>query len=407
MAGFVVRPALEADLEELAEIHACAYPEPGGIDHHARRLTHSAFGGLECVRVAERNGKIAGHASLYPLEVWLGGRRVPVGGIGSIAVAPEARRQGVAGALLDALHAEIAARGGAFALLYPFQQRFYGRHGYAAVSPLLRLTVAIDAIGLPPAVGQTDDGFTTVRVEGSRVHEARALYEAVGERTSGRVVRSESRWMKLFAREHRHWMGVVSRAGRLEGFLSFSYDDRSDRREQVLVVYELTAGDMAATRALLGACANQRDQIADVVLTIPYGDPLVLAFVDAPGSRVDPDDADVLGTLATGPMVRIVDLVRALTARGYADDGELTFSFSDGTSPRPVRLSVRDNIVLAAPADTKPNIELASPTLASMLAAGLRPIEAAELGLVRADDAALRLAERMFAGPRFQCLDPF
>jgi predicted acetyltransferase len=402
MDGVVVRPALEADLEDLAEIHACAYPEPGGNDLHARRLTHNAFGGLECVRAAQRDCTVVGLAALYPLEVWLGGRRVPAFGIGSLAVAPEARRQGVARTMLGALHAEIASKAGALALLYPFQQRFYARHGYGPTSPLVTLRIAVDAIARLPSIGAA---YTTVRLEGARVHEARALYETVGPRTSGRVVRAESRWLKLFAREHRHWLGVVSEQGRLEGYMSFSYEGRSS--DQAFVVHELTAADSASRGALLRACASQRDQIADVVFTIPYGDPLALAFEDATGTRVDSDVSDPIGTLSAGPMVRIVDPGRALGARGYASDGELTFACTDETTLQPVRLSVRENTARAAHVNASPDVELSSATLASIVAAGMSPVEAAELGLLHAKPAALRLAEQMFAGPRFQCLDPF
>jgi hypothetical protein len=37
----------------------------------------------------------------------------------------------------------------------------------------------------------------------------------------------------------------------------------------------------------------------------------------------------------------------------------------------------------------------------------MRPSDAVELGLARADAAALAAADALFAGPRFQCLDPF
>jgi predicted acetyltransferase len=401
MTGAVlVRPAAPADLEQLAEIHACAYPEPGGADHHARCLTRNEFGGLECVRVAVRGGNIVGHAALYPLEVWLGGRRVSVGGVGSLAVAAEARRQGVARAMMRALHAEMASGGAALALLYPFRQRFYAKDGYAATSPLLTLELAIEALD-----AFASSPFTSVRIEGPRLDEARALYETVGDRASGRVVRSESRWMRLFAREHRHWLGVVSPSGRLEGYICFSYEGRPMGRDQSFVVHERVARDAVSSRALLGICAHQRDQVARVVLTVPYGDPLALAFQDASGRR--PESTEQLGTLSTGPMVRIVDLSRALTTRGDAAEGDLVLACTDEPSPRPLRLSVRENIARAVLADAKPDIELSSSTLASILAAGLCPVEAAELGLLSADSAALHLAERMFAGPRFQCLDPF
>ena len=407
MSALVVRPARDADLEDLAEIHASAYPEPGGIDHHARCLTHNAFGGLERLRVAEKNGRPVGHAALYMLEIWLGGRRVPVGGIGSLAVAPEARRQGVARAMLDALEAEIASEGGALALLYPFAQSFYARRGYAALSPLLTLEVAIDAVAALPAVGAGE--FSTIRLAGNWVREARALYEAVGESSAGRVVRSESRWMKLFAREHWHWMGVVSQEGRLAGYVSFSYEGRPLGRDQTLVVHELTARDAPAARALLRACGNQRDQVARLEITIPYGDPLALAFEDGAGSRRAKNDTHPIGTVFIGPMVRIVDLRRSLVARGYGADGELAFACTDGES---VRISVSGGVAhafeLQGAGDPESTVrELSSATLASIVTAGVRFSEAAQLGLLRAGAPALRLADQMFAGPRFQCLDPF
>jgi predicted acetyltransferase len=397
MDGLSVRPAREADLEQLAEIHACAYPEPGGHEHHARCLTHNAFGGLDLVRVAEKDGNLLGHAVLFRLGIGLGGGVVPIGGIGSLAVAPEARRRGVASELLGAVHREIASDGGALALLYPFQQRFYARYGYAPVSPLVTLEVtsdAVDTFGSPAG-----DDFSAVRLQGSRVVEARRLYDEIVERTSGRIVRSESRWLKLFAREHRHWVGVASKGGTLEGYASFSYEARAE--EQRLVVHELTAKDPVATRALLSVLGRQRDQVIDIALTVPYGDALLLAFEDAAGRR----GKEALGTISVGPMVRIVDLPRALSLRGYAADGDLTFSPTDGSAS--VRLVVRDGIGQATPGSGSPEIKLSSATLASIVSAGIRPAEAKELGLLEASSASVDAANQMFLGPRFQCLDPF
>jgi predicted acetyltransferase len=405
--GVHVRPAAEGDLEDLAEIHACAYPAPGGSEGHARSLTHNAFGGLECVRVAEKGGRIVGHAALFLFELWFGGRRVPAGGIGSVAVAPEARREGVARAMVGALGAEMAERGAALALLYPFEQRFYAQLGYAAVSPAVTLRVAIGAVAALPPLEAARGSLSTVRLQGPRLHEARALYEEVAEKTSGRIVRSEARWMKLFAREESYWMGVVSQEGRLDGYVSFSYEGRAVSREQTLVIRELTARDARAARALLLACANQRDQVADLEVSIPCGDPLAMAFEDAAGSRRVNGHDHPLGYLSAGPMVRIVDLAGALAARGYACDGELTIACTNGPSPETVRLSVRGGAAQARRTDASPDLELARPALASIIAAGLRPREAAELGLLRASPGALQTAEQMFSGPRFQCLDPF
>jgi hypothetical protein len=56
---------------------------------------------------------------------------------------------------------------------------------------------------------------------------------------------------------------------------------------------------------------------------------------------------------------------------------------------------------------TDATLALALSTLGSIVAAGQRPSDAASLGLVQADANALVTADALFAGPRFQCLDPF
>ena len=408
MDGFRVRPARQEDLEQLAEIHACAYPEPGGHEHHMRCFTHNAFGGLDRVRVAEKNGEVAGCAALYPLELWLGGRRVPIGGIGSLAVAPEARREGVSRVLLDELHKEIESERGVLALLYPFEQRFYSRRGYAAVSPLTTLKIASDAIDAPSSFGAGAEAFSMIRLEGQRVEEARVLYDAIAARTCGRVVRSQARWMKLFAREDRHWMGAVSKEGRLEGYVSFSYEGGPMGRDQTLVVAELISAGGAAIGALLRALGKQRDQVADIEITVPWHDPLVFAFEDAAGARRGSNgESHTLGTVFAGPMVRIIDVRHALSCRGYAADGDLTFVCTDGDHRESVRLSVRGGTAHVPEGGSGHEVEVSRRTLGSIVAGGMRPSEAADLGLLRAGASALGAAEQMFSGPRFQCLDPF
>src|SRR4029077_2844967 len=112
-----------------------------------------------------------------------------------------------------------------------------------------------------------------------------------------------------------------------------SYEGRAMSREQALLVHELTARNAAAARALLRALGTQRDQVADIELTIAYGDPLVLAFEDAAGPRRGPDlVSHTLGTGSGGPMVRLVDLRRALAARGYLGDGDVTLACTDGSA---------------------------------------------------------------------------
>jgi predicted acetyltransferase len=106
-------------------------------------------------------------------------------------------------------------------------------------------------------------------------------------------------------------------------------------------------------------------------------------------------------------MLRIADLGRALAARGYARDGELTVRATDPSQAETVRLAAWGGRAETEPSSSVPDIELPRPLLGSILAGGLRPSEAADLGVLRGHAAAVRLADELFSGPRFRCLDPF
>jgi predicted acetyltransferase len=412
MGGFRVRTAREEDIEKLAEIGLCAYPDSGGFVHRRQHLVQNSFGNLGDVRVIEKDGRIAGQAALYGIEVWIGGRRIPCAGIASVAVSPGERRGGVSHALLEQLHAEIQARKAVLTLLYPFREGFYARLGYATTAPLVTMRIATDALAQCTLLLDAANGFRFSTLDSDLLPEARALYEEVAASQSGRLVRREARWMKLFANETRHWLGAVSGEGRLQGYMAFSYDVAVSHGRQTLVVHELTARDGSVKRALLAALGKQRDQVDDVELTVPFGDPLPFAFHDAPGSRRGNASIEhPLGALGAGPMVRLTDPARALGLRGYLADGEVVFMVSEPgcAASKPLHLVVRAGVgeVAAQGPSRVPTVHLAESTLGSIVAAGLKPSEAAELGLVRAEPAALAMADALFAGPRFQCLDPF
>jgi predicted acetyltransferase len=420
MAGFRVRTAREEDVEQLVEMGLCAYPDSGGFDERRRSLIQNSFGSLSDRRVIEKDGRIAGQAALYAIELWLGGRRVPCAGIASVSVTPGQRREGVSHVLFEQLHAEVSARKSALTLLYPFREGFYARLGYATTVPLVTLRVAAEAITRAACLADASKGFAFRTLEGPLLPEARALYEEVAAREAGRLARSEARWLKLFSGETRHWMGAVSDEGRLEGYLSFAYDVPVTHGRQTLIVHELIARSPKARRALLTALGRQRDQVDDLEITVPLGDSLPFAFQDAPGSRRGTAAVEhPLGVLGAGPMVRLTDAARALALRGYLADGELVIVVSEpsAAASKTLRLVVRGGIAeVASETDPPPNTEkedatktihLALPTLGSIVAAGMHPSDAARLGLLRADAAAIAVADALFAGPRFQCLDPF
>jgi predicted acetyltransferase len=391
MSALVVRPAREEDLERMVEIHGCSYPGGASFEHQKRNLIQGSLGGLEARRVVEKDGHLVGCGALYAIEIWIGGRKVPIGGIASVGVAPEARRQGVAKALVTAMHAEMESSDAALSLLYPFEEGFYARLGYGVTCPLLTLRVPSRKLLSLEGVGESA-GLTAVAAEGS---QAMALYDEVARVTSGRLARSEVRWLARFSRESRYWMGVAASDQTLAGYASFSYESRSGETQPTLMVHEITARDDAAKRALLVALGRQCDQIETVELAVAFDDALALGLHGAQGK------------LERGPMVKPVTARRALASRGYLGDGDVTIACTDDPGAKPLRLSVHSGVAEVSQGSGSPDIELSGATLGSLVASGLRPTEAAELGLLKCSRDVLRAADAIFAGPRFQCLDPF
>src|SRR5688572_27611022 len=99
------RQAEEADLPRILEVHLASYPDARGIELRRRNFTANPLGELSDLVVAEVNGDIVAQGFCFPLEAWFGGAKVRVGGIASLAVAPEARRRGLGRALMGQLHA--------------------------------------------------------------------------------------------------------------------------------------------------------------------------------------------------------------------------------------------------------------------------------------------------------------
>ena len=135
------RAARPDDVDRLLDIHLAAYPDARGVEERRRNFVANPFGTLDDLVVGERGGAIVAHAFLFRLETMFGGRVVKTGGVASVAVAPEARGQGVAGALMRHLHVASDVRGDALTMLFAFRYGFYAKHGYAQGASRKRLLV--------------------------------------------------------------------------------------------------------------------------------------------------------------------------------------------------------------------------------------------------------------------------
>ncbi len=93
---------------------------------------------------------------------WWHGRPVPMAGVASVTVAPEARGQGVGGALMSTLVRQIAARGYPLSVLYPATATVYRAVGYEIAGGQYQASIPARSLRslLPPDIpaGQPPPG---------------------------------------------------------------------------------------------------------------------------------------------------------------------------------------------------------------------------------------------------------
>jgi predicted acetyltransferase len=331
------------------------------------------------------------------MEAWFGGVAVSVGGIASLAIAPEARGRRFGSRLMVHLHEIARARGDALTVLYPFRQGYYARFGYAPTTPLRRLHLSPSSIPWRPEL-------TVRRATGADDDALRACWEAAGVRRTGTLVRTAKLWQARLLAERTEWLVVEGGSG-VEGYVAWTVSQREVHGKVTLVVRELAATTDAATRSLWAAVAAQRDQVAEVHVDVAADDPIDRALVDPDrGHFGQPYLEHRLGEVATGPMLRIVDLTRALGARGWTETGAIVLE----VGAERFEVHVHGGRAAVVPTTAEPHLRLDAAALAAVAFGGLRAIHAAQLGwLVAADARALAFADALLALPPYFSPDPF
>jgi predicted acetyltransferase len=388
------RPARQADLERLIDIHTAAFPDGRGRDVRRTNFAHNALGTLEDLHVLAEGGVLLAHAFLFSLEAWFGGARVRVGGVASVGVAPEARGRGLASQLVRHLHEVARARGEGVAILHAFRQGFYERLGYRPVTPYRRLHLHPASISFRTELPVRP----AVAVD---VPAMRACWEAEAERHTGTLVRGPAVWDARLADERRAWFVAEGKEG-VEGYVAWTVTQSDPHASVLLSVTDMAARTPEAARTLWGLLAAQRDQVDSAHIDVAADDPIDRALVD-PGRHVRGFSAP-FGEVVAGPMVRVLDPAAALRARGYAAEGSIVLSVDDEA----LELVVKDGRARIGPARAEPRIRMSLPAL-SAVAFGALPLEdAARLGWVEArDEGALALGTHLLALPPYFSPDPF
>ena len=288
------------DLEALAPIVGWAFG--GGT---SRALDWLRGSGAPQVRVACLDGRVSGGLLEIPMGQWYGGKSVPTLGLAGVAIAPEARGQGLALGLLRATLREARARGVALSTLYPSTFSLYRKAGYELAGSFCRFTLQLRQ--LPRSLRQLP-----VEVLGDSLQPSiEATYRDVARQHPGYLDRGAYVWNRVRRpdMEVARAFGVAGPNG-LDGY-AYLKVTAPRRLPLELALSDFVSRTPAALASMLAFLADHLTTAERATWTGGPCDPRLLGIPERAISAVIEDYW----------MLRLVDVKAALLARGYPELG--------------------------------------------------------------------------------------
>ncbi len=341
------------------------------------------------LRLARMEGEIVGGYILFPAGQFFGGKPVPAWGVSAVAVHPASRRRGVAAALMRDCVALARERGAALAPLHAATVRLYRRWGWEVCSRTLRQIVRTHALS-----GLSGSGRVRANPDRAAVEAMRRAHLA---RWDGPLDRPDwflaAEWDPGDPEKLRFEYGWYE-ADTLTGYVRYESERQPDGWIR-LRVSEFIFTTLDALGGLLGFLGGQELLSRDVVFVHS-------ALVDAsPLLWLLPEphrDVELEGFICW--MQRIVDIDRAMTARGWPAHaaGSVDLEVTDPiTGVERVVLEVEAGSARVTPGGGGA-IRCGVGALSAWYSGALRAQDAVRLGLLDGDQTAIDTMDGLIAG---------
>ena len=335
---------------------------------------------LDQVHVIEEDGEVRASATVLPMEVFVDGGAVPMGGVAAVMAHPAYRRRRYAGDLMRAALRGMKERGQNLSLLSPFSHAFYRTFGYELATEAIEYT-------LKPTNLPTDPEQKKLRAYREEDLPAMMeLHEREGREHQLCALRSEGHWRRALS------PGDVDVAvyddGEVRGYLIYRMTGWREGEEppRRLEVQELVAGPPAAWWGLVSFLAALDPGTFEIKHWTSRGYPLHpylrSSYVKA---KIDPDQ-----------MLRLVDVEGALNHLDRKA-GPLVLEVSDDVIPENAGAYTIGYGETARGAEAEDSVALDVRQLAQLYAGYLPARQLARQGLVTAGSSgALDLLEQHF-----------
>jgi predicted acetyltransferase len=338
-----------------------------------------------------------------------GGRTVPTSGIVHVGVMPTHRRRGINTALMRAQLEDARVRGEPLAALHASEGGIYGRFGFGMATFLADLDVETSHSAFH--AGYIPEGRVRLLPHDEAMPRMRPVFDAAEPARPG-MLELDDRWFT--------WRFAEPTPDK-ESPTFYAVHETDEGEPDAYAVYrvkhhwpgeiprnELTVRELMATTPQATADIWRFVFDIDLVERVrapdrPADDPLLRLVVEPRH----------LGySLRDGMYLRLVDVPKALEARGYAGDGSIVLEVSDAFCPWNEgrhELTVTGGSATCRPAEREPDLVCSANELGTVYLGGSTFGQLAEAGRVgERNEGAAVLADTMFrSGPAPWCSLPF
>jgi len=364
-------------------------PSPTGWETYAKLI------GRENFRIIRQNNKVAGGLAILSVGQWYNSQIVPTAAIASVGIAPEYRGSGTAAALLTNTLKELYANGVPLSILYAATQRLYRKVGYEQAGNFCRWEIAADSI-------QIIDRTLPIQPINPAEHEVlHKLYQQNAQVTNGHLERNQCFWQLLLEppKDQETYAYLIGSEVQPEGYVIFFQHRESN--EFTIVIRDWVVLTEAAGRRLWTFLADHRSQIEQIQWRSSIIDPLSLLLPEQT-AKISVSDRW---------MLRVVDVVKALSKRGYPtqveailhldihddlieeNNGQFVLTVSGG----------RGEVTKGGTGDLQCHIRALAPLYTGLFTAH----QLQQMGQIKATHEALAIARQLFSGSQPWMSDKF
>ncbi len=326
-----IRRARDNDLPEIARLHFAAYPGiPMTLDERISHFRDDPRIPLEDNWVCMRRDRLVGVFALYNFQMYRSGVVYPAGGIGRVAVAPEARLEKIAYWLMARAVEIMDQNAVSLSILYPFRHSFYRKLGWGIAEQVRSYRIDPSTIPLFPERSRMETVITNAEME-----EVMACYQRFAESHNGLLVRDDPVWYEHIFKNCLTYAFRAEDTGEVEGYILYKYKPHSVATAFMvsdLIVREMIWTTDRAFRGIWGFLSSQRDQVKCIEYT--HHSELPIEYILKDPQKVDGMHSMLSGaetaSIGSGLMGRIVKLRKVFVAGNFGEgNGEVTIKIRD------------------------------------------------------------------------------